>query len=329
MMIKQWTLRQVAIAAIALAAFMLVSCQRDSTVDSVVDMTVDIGGGITMDMVWIAPGTFTMGHDLPWVHTYTPFTMRRDDRPDWMTERQVTLTRGFYMGIHEVTQEQFQAVMGYNPSRFSTNPAPGETQARRPVETVSWYHAIAFANRLSILQGLEPVYTIAGISNTDADVWLFENVPTAWDDPRYDAWNAVTANWDANGFRLPTEAEWEHAARAGTTTQWSFGNNVANSGRHAWYHRNSDMMTREVGGRRPNPWGLYDMHGNVWEWVWDWSGAPGTDPETDPTGAVAGVNRVVRGGGWHNPSVLARSAFRYGFNPSDRSENIGFRLVRP
>jgi len=189
---NRWTFGRTvgAVAAIALAAFLLVGCsaERDSQT-----VTVDIGEGITMDMVWIAPGTFTMGQN--------------HDMPVWMgaTERQVTLTRGFYMSVHPVTQDQFYAVMGTNPSHFNGNPAPGEVQGRRPVEMVNWYHAIAFANRLSILQGLEPVYSIAGMSNTDADAWLFRNVPVDWDE----TWNAVTANWDANGFRLPTEAEWE------------------------------------------------------------------------------------------------------------------------
>jgi len=200
-MIKnKWTFRRAigAVTVIALAAFALAGCGEEGSARPV---RVNLDGGETMGMVRIVPGTFTMGQN--------------HDMPSWAPapERQVTLTRGFYMSVHPVTQDQFYAVMGANPSYFSGNPAEGETQGRRPVENVNWYHAIAFANRLSILQGLEPVYSIAGISNADADAWLFRNVPVDWDE----TWNAVTANWDASGFRLPTEAEWECVDKARKT----------------------------------------------------------------------------------------------------------------
>jgi len=269
--------------------------------------TVNLGDGITMDMERIAPGTFTRGQ----VGVATPV-------------HEVTLTRGFYMGIHPVTQEQFQRVMGVNPSFFSTNPAPGEVQARRPVEMVNWYHAIAFANRLSILQGLEPVYSIAGMSNTNADAWLFANVPTS----NNATWNAVTANWNANGFRLATEAEWEFAARAGTTTQWSFGNTDADIDYYAWIHRNAGGRTREVGLLRPNALGLYDMHGNVLEWVWDRLGSYSALAQIDPKGPAAGDVRVRRGGSWDSTPGHVRSAIRSDFFPDFRDLNLGFRVVR-
>ena len=308
-----WT----AIAAsttIALAALVLVSCPTDGgngSGSNFQSITVEIDEGITMTMNRIAPSTFTMGGN---------------DLPGWTVspERQVTLTQGFHMGIHQVTQDQFRAVMGANPSHFSGSPAPGEAQGRRPVENVSWYHAIAFANRLSILQGLTPVYTIDGISNTEADAWLIGNVPTS----RNATWDAVTADWNANGFRLPTEAEWEFAARAGTRTHWSFGNDSANLRHYGWYNGNSDDRTREVGRRRPNPWGLYDMHGNVWEWVWDWEGTIYTTGAiTDPKGVDSGRFRLYRGGGFNNSYNVTRSVFR-GSIDTFSYRGIGFRVVR-
>ena len=196
---NKWTFRRAigAATAIVLAAFVLAGCPEKASAQTV---AVNVGEGVTMGMVRIAPGTFRMG---------------QIDMPAWMgaSERQVTLTRGFYMSVHLVTQDQFYAVMGRTPSRFTRNPALGDVQGRRPVESVNWYHAIAFANRLSILQGLEPVYSIAGMSNTDADAWMFRNVPTS----RNATWDAVTANWAANGFRLPTEAEWECVDKARKT----------------------------------------------------------------------------------------------------------------
>jgi len=302
-----------AAAAIALLALALAGCPTDAPPERAGPRraTVRVGDGVYMSMTWVAPGSFAMGQ----AGVAEPV-------------RQVTLTRGFYMGMHPVTQEQFYAVMGANPSRFQGSdypPAAGEAQGRRPVERVNWYHAIAFANRLSILQGLEPVYSIAGMSSADADAWLYANVPTGWNE----TWNAATANWNASGFRLATEAEWEFAARAGTATQWSFGDTDANIDYYAWTNSNADGMTREAGLLRPNAWGLHDMHGNVWEWVWDRFGAFDVNPATNPTGAAAGSFRVIRGGCWSVAPVFARSAFRFNVSPVDRHFILGFRVVRP
>jgi len=272
---------------------------------------VQIAEGVTMAMNRIEAGVF----------------MRGGQHGEWDATpvHQVTLTRDFFMGIHAVTQEQFEAVMGVNPSLFSSGPAAEEEQERRPVENVNWYHAIAFANRLSILQNLEPVYSIGGMSNTDADAWLYANVPTT----NNATWNAVTANWEASGFRLATDAEWEFAARAGTTTQWSFGDTDADIDFYAWTNGNADGMTREVGQLRPNLWGLYDMHGNVSEWVWDRFGMHPSAAQTDPTGPAAGGSRVVRGGCWYSTPALARSATRFVTFPDLRLSRFGFRVVRP
>jgi uncharacterized repeat protein (TIGR02543 family) len=274
--------------------------------------------GASLTMGWIPAGSFTMGSP-------TTEAGRNTDE----LQHSVTLTRGFYMGIYPVTQEQYLAVMAWNanrvnaaPSSFSDNTAPGEVQSRRPVETVSWYEAILFCNRLSIFEGRTPVYSIGG--STNPANW--GAVPTA----NNATWNAVTVNWNANGYRLPTEAEREYACRAGTTTAWYTGN-TANAALDAaaWHLGNSGGRTRQVGLKTPNAWGLYDMHGNVHEWVWDWySNTTYTATRVDPAGPATGTNRVMRGGSvGGGPS---RSAARWGCNPSEREPNnyLGFRVVR-
>jgi uncharacterized repeat protein (TIGR02543 family) len=242
-----------------------------------------------VEMVQIRSGSFTMGDDSG--------TGESDERP----AHRVTVS-AFKMGRYEVTQEQFEDVMGYNPSWFDSSPADGEEQGERPVERVSWLDAVNFCNALSEIEGRTKVYTIDG--------------------------STVTMDRNANGYRLPTEAEWEYACRAGTTTQYSFGDDDTSIEEYAWIRENSGSKTHEVGIKKPNPWGLYDMHGNVWEWCWDWyddmyyQGSPDTNPE----GAASGSDRAVRGGSWGNLSAYARSADRVN-SSFGNSSNLGFRII--
>ena len=137
--------------------------------------------------------------------------------------------------------------------------------------------------------------------------------------------------WDrsADGYRLPTEAEWEYACRAGTSSRWSFGDDEAELDRHAWYSTNSDREPHPVGEKEPNSWQIYDMHGNVYEWCWDWLGDYPEDPQDDPTGLLRGSsNRVLRGGSFLFTPWGLRSAFRGRFGPEDRDWDVGFRCVR-
>jgi formylglycine-generating enzyme required for sulfatase activity len=213
-------------------------------------------------------------------------------RHDWEgPQHQVTIS-SFYMGKYEVTQREYQEVMRTNPSSFKGD--------NLPVEQVSWFDAVEYCNKRSQREGLTPAYTISGTN--------------------------VTWNRNANGYRLPTEAEWEYACRAGTTTAYNTGASINNN--TGWYADNSGSTTHPVGQKPANAWGLYDMHGNVCEWCWDWIGNYPNGAQTDPMGASSGSRRVVRGGGWNGSNRVARSAFRDFGIPADLGNPLGFRVVR-
>jgi formylglycine-generating enzyme required for sulfatase activity len=261
---------------------------------------------VSDDFVYVKGGIFTMG---------SPET--EPEREDNESPPHQVRVSSFYMGKYEVTQKEYQAVMGTNPSTFK-----GDTL---PVDCMSWYDAIAYCNKRSQGEGLPPAYKI---DKTRKD----PNNQSPYDTVRW----VVTWNHHAEGYRLPTEAEWEYACRAGTTTPFNTGLNIttdqANYDGNYPYTNHRKGIYREtttaVGSFAPNPWGLYDMHGNVYEWCWDWYGDYSSKPQTDPAGVLSGANRVIRGGGWSIYAKYLRSASRYRTNPMIPHYNVGFRVVR-
>jgi len=254
-----------------------------------------VSGGTTSPQTTIPPnfvriegGTFIMGSP----------SNEPGSRSD---EVQHTVTvSSFYMGKYEVTQAEYEAVMGTNPSYFKGS--------NLPIETVSWYDAVEFCNKLSQKEGLTPAYTIDKNRSDPNNTNPNDNV--RW---------LVTWNPSSNGYRLPTEAEWEYACRAGTKTPFYTGKNITSSS------ANYNGKTTPVGSFAPNPLGLYDMHGNVYEWCWDWYGDYSSVSQTDPKGAVTGAYRVLRGGSWDRVGYHLRSAERGCSDP--HYQQCGFRLV--
>jgi formylglycine-generating enzyme required for sulfatase activity len=218
---------------------------------------------IGMELVYIKPGSFMMGSP-------TGEANRGGDE----RQHRVTLTAGFHMGVTEVTQAEWGAVMGTNPSYFKGDD--------RPVEQVSWHDAVAFCEELSRREGRR--------------------------------------------YRLPTEAEWEYACRAGSTTAFSFGNSESDLGQYGWYGSNSGDQTHPVAQKKPSAWGLHDMHGNVWEWCRDWHSDYTSSATTDPNGAQTGMDRVLRGGSWGSGAQFCRSANRDGGSPGYRNYGFGIRV---
>ncbi|MDD2331572.1 MAG: SUMF1/EgtB/PvdO family nonheme iron enzyme [Candidatus Cloacimonetes bacterium] len=224
----------------------------------------------------------------------------------------------FYMGKYEVTQSEWQAVMGSNPA--SPGYGIGDNY---PVNQVSWYNILVYCNLRSLSEGLTPVYMISGSTN-----------PATWGavlTASNTTWNAALCNWNANGYRLPTEAEWEYAARGATSNPdflYSGGNDINPL---AWYSgNNSPDGAKPIGTKAPNGLGLFDMSGNVWEWCWDWYFASYYDssPSGNPTGPASGSNRVARGGYWGSSASFCRVARRSGNIPNSSNYFTGFRLCR-
>ena len=205
----------------------------------------------------------------------------------------------FYMDKYLVTQEQYKEVMGENPSRWKGD--------KNPVEQVRWSDAVKYCNARSLKEGLQPCY--------DLQTWK--------------------CNFEANGYRLPTEAEWEYACRAGSKTAYFFGNDSSKLSDYAWLDENSAGKPHPVGQKKPNPWGLYDMHGNVWEWCNDFYQVDyyQQSPVENPRGPKEGETKVVRGGAWKFSADSCRSGYRYNEDPGYSDvcfgyDIYGFRCVR-
>lgn len=298
-------IKQMILSFLIFAVIIFIGCDES---DNLSDKLIQNDPPAIDGFEWIRAGHFTMGNAMDF-NANPPHT--------------VTLSKGFYMGKYPVTVGEFKSFV--NDTGYQTEAETGsggnvciggswqrKTDANwenpyfsqtddHPVVLATWNDAVYYCNWLSEKEELTPVYTIG---------------------------TPLICNWNANGYRLPTEAEWEYACRAGTVTAYSTGASISTGQAN---YNNAVGSTTKVGSYASNPWGLYDMHGNMFEWCWDWFGAYSAGSQTDPKGAVSGVVRVIRGGSWDHIVQAASSAFRNGDDPFAKDSNsaLGFRVVRP
>jgi len=267
------------VIAVALVLVAVYGCRKKTPPPQATTMMAPGG----MLMIGVPGGEFVMG---------SPVGGGDDERP----VRTVTVA-AFHIDATEVTQAQYQAVMGTNPAKFKG--------PNRPIEQLSWLAAVKFCNARSLRDGLTLCYDLS----------------------------TGGCDYSADGYRLPTEAEWEYACRAGTDGDYSHGNDAPGLTRHAWLKSNAKKTTHRVGVRRPNAWGIYDMHGNVAEWCNDHYGPYDPATTTNPTGPATGTERVLRGGSFRSSAERCRSAARDSQPPGLTDvclgyEAYGFRCVR-
>jgi formylglycine-generating enzyme required for sulfatase activity/ribosomal protein L40E len=231
--------------------------------------------------------------------------LRNNEHP----QHKVILPQNLFVGVYPVTQKEFLELMEYNPSVATEN-------EDCPVEGVTWFSAVEFCNKMSEAESLRPYYEIKAVrrrSNNSIE-------------------NANVSILGGDGYRLPTEAEWEYACRAGSITPWSFGDQVLDVGHYAWYYDNALQETHPVGQRKPNSWGLYDMHGNVMEWCYDWYNEfqyqQYVEEVESPSGPEDGSAKVLRGGAWQFGAEATRCAYRNSSSPDTVAGVIGFRVCR-
>ena len=308
--------KTLSILTIALIAVSVLACPQKSKPVSVVD------GFVKLEL---KGKSFQMG--AKYTGSYASY--------DWENPvHTVNFTRDIYICDHEVTQAEYEKFCRYSGT-YSPNDTYGKGN-NNPVYYVSWYDAIVYCNLRSMDEGLTPCYKLG--EETDPKKWADiqkddETNPTKFCGPASSntTWNGITCDFTKNGYRLPTEAEWEYAARGGETANdkpvWAGTTTETELKNYAWYTDNSDSKTHEVKKLLPNAYGLYDMSGNVWEWCWDWYGDYTEEEATDPVGADSGSYRVRRGGFWGSYAGYCRASIRSGTTPGNR-RYLGFRLAR-